>query len=72
MRVRLRLQKPTRADWYAPAELTGELAAVVICTAMLGLRVIEWRAAVGVACVTAGVYQLRIAISEYRRRRTRA
>ena len=69
MVFRIRLPKPTPADWLRPARVATDAGAIVACVALLGLPLFEWRAAVGIVCFTAAAHQARIALSEYRARR---
>jgi hypothetical protein len=70
MFVRVRLEKPRRSDWHAPVRVLVDAGAVVTCVAAAGLPLYEWRAAVGVVCITAAAHHMRVAVAQYRGRRT--
>ena len=69
MVIRMRLEKLTRTDWNGPARLALDAGVIVTSVAMLGFPLLEWPAAVGIACLTGAAYQARLAIAEYRERR---
>jgi hypothetical protein len=69
VKIRLLIQRPTRADWSAPATLAGEVGAIAAGLALIGLPLLEWRTLAAVACFAGGLHQARLAMADYRRRR---